>query len=208
MKIKEKILRKTTEFLIKEDCCKVTVDEIAAYNGISKRTLYELFLDKNDIIEQALLYCNEKTREYYHEVFSCHDDNIISVVLSGYHYRPDSKLTSAFRLFSDAKKYLPDIYENVEKVILEEHRGDLRKLLRKGQEDGLLLPDLQLDSLVTLLPMLIRVIGRVDYHAETPLSNKEIYYQTIIYYFRGISTEKGRMLIDDYLNKNKINNIV
>jgi len=96
----------------------------------------------------------------------------------------------------------------VEKVILEEHRGDLRKFLRKGQEDGLLLPDLQLDSLVTLLPMLIRVIGRVDYHAETPLSNKEIYYQTIIYYFRGISTEKGRMLIDDYLNKNKINNIV
>ena len=84
----------------------------------------------------------------------------------------------------------------------------MRKFLRKGQEDGLLLPDLQLDSLVTLLPMLIRVIGRVDYHAETPLSNKEIYYQTIIYYFRSISTEKGRMLIDDYLNKNKINNIV
>ena len=59
MKIKEKILRKTTEFLIKEGYHKVTVDEIAAYNGISKRTLYELFLDKNDIIEQALLYCNE-----------------------------------------------------------------------------------------------------------------------------------------------------
>jgi AcrR family transcriptional regulator len=39
MKIKEKILRKTTEFLIKEGCRKVTVDEIAAYNGISKRTL-------------------------------------------------------------------------------------------------------------------------------------------------------------------------
>ena len=46
MKIKEKILRKTTEFLIKEGYHKVTVDEIAAYNGISKRTLYELFLDK------------------------------------------------------------------------------------------------------------------------------------------------------------------
>ena len=206
--MKEKILRKTSDFLIREGCRKVTVDEIAAYNGVSKRTLYELFLDKNDIIEQTLLYCNDKTREYYHEVFRSYDDNIISVVLGGHHYRPNSKLASAFRLFADAKKNLPDIYENVEKVILEEHRGDLRKFLSKGQEDGLLLPDLQLDSLVTLLPMLIRLIGRVEYNADNHLSNKEIYYQTIIYYFRGISTEKGRMLIDDYLSKNKINNIV
>lgn len=72
----------------------------------------------------------------------------------------------------------------------------------------MLLPDLQIDSLVTLLPMLIRVISRSDFHTETPLSNKDIYCQTIIYYFRGISTEKGRMLIDDYLSKNKINDIV
>jgi AcrR family transcriptional regulator len=103
MKIKEKTLRKTTEFLIKEGCRKVTVDEIAAYNGISKRTLYELFLDKNDIIEQSLLYCNEKTREYYHEVFNSYDDNIISVILSGQHFRPDNKITSACRLFADEK---------------------------------------------------------------------------------------------------------
>ncbi len=208
MKIKEKTLRKTTEFLIKEGCRKVTVDEIAAYNGISKRTLYELFLDKNDIIEQSLLYCNEKTREYYHEVFNSYDDNIISVILSGQHFRPDNKITSACRLFADAKKYHPDIYENVEKVILEEHREDLRNFLRKGQEDGMLLPDLQIDSLVTLLPMLMRIIGRADFHAESPFSNKDIYCQTIIYYFRGISTEKGRKLIDDYLGNNKINNIV
>ena len=51
MKMKEKILKKTSDFLIREGCRKVTVDEIAAYNGVSKRTLYELFLDKNDIIE-------------------------------------------------------------------------------------------------------------------------------------------------------------
>ncbi len=202
--MKEKILKKTADYLIKEGCRKVTVDEIAAYNGISKRTLYELFLDKNEIIEQSLLYCNERTREYYHEIFSSHNDNIISVILSGHHFRPDSKLTSAFRLFADAKKHFPDIYENVEKVILEEHRADLRKFLRKGQEDGLLLPDLHIDSIVTFIPMLIRFIGRVDFHSETPISNRETYYQTIIYYFRGISTEKGRMFIDDYLNKNKI----
>jgi len=58
--MKEKILKKTSDFLIREGCRKVTVDEIAAYNGVSKRTLYELFLDKNDIIEQTPLYCNDK----------------------------------------------------------------------------------------------------------------------------------------------------
>lgn len=207
MGVKEKILRKTTEYLIKEGCRKVTVDEIATYNGVSKRTLYELFLDKDDVIEQSLLYCNEKSREYCRNLFSEYDNNIINIVLCGHNFRPNSKLTSAFRLFADAKKNIPDIYANVQDIIREEHREDMRFLLLKGQEEGFLLPDLKIDSLLSLLPAIMKSIGKAGFDTEFPLDHSGMFNLIFVYYIRGISTEKGRMLIDDYLSKNKTNTI-
>lgn len=51
---REEIIRTTQEFIARNGIRAVRVDEIAQTLGISKRTLYEMFTDKNDLISACL----------------------------------------------------------------------------------------------------------------------------------------------------------
>ena len=51
---KEEIIRTTLDLITRNGLRAVRVDEIAQMLGISKRTLYEMFADKNDLISACL----------------------------------------------------------------------------------------------------------------------------------------------------------
>ena len=51
---KEEIIHATQELIARNGIRAVRVDEIAQRLGISKRTLYEMFADKNDLISACL----------------------------------------------------------------------------------------------------------------------------------------------------------
>lgn len=51
---KEEIIRTTQDLIARNGICAVRVDEIAQMLGISKRTLYEMFVDKNGLISACL----------------------------------------------------------------------------------------------------------------------------------------------------------
>lgn len=51
---KEEIIHATQELIARNGIRAVRVDEIAQTLGISKRTLYEMFTDKNDLVSACL----------------------------------------------------------------------------------------------------------------------------------------------------------
>ena len=52
---KEEVIRTTQELISRNGIRAVRVDEIVAMLGISKRTLYEMFADKTDLVEACLI---------------------------------------------------------------------------------------------------------------------------------------------------------
>lgn len=52
---KEEVIRTTQELIARNGIRAVRVDEIALTLGISKRTLYEMFADKTDLVEACLV---------------------------------------------------------------------------------------------------------------------------------------------------------
>lgn len=60
---KEEIIRTTQEFITRNGIRAVRVDEIAQTLGISKRTLYEMFNDKNDLIGACLDAMSQQQQE-------------------------------------------------------------------------------------------------------------------------------------------------
>ena len=53
--MREKIIQTAAELFSKESIRPVTMDYIAGYMGISKRTIYENFRDKNDLLYNCIL---------------------------------------------------------------------------------------------------------------------------------------------------------
>ena len=60
---KEEIIHATQELIARNGIRAVRVDEIAQTLGISKRTLYEMFTDKNDLVGACLDAMSDQQQE-------------------------------------------------------------------------------------------------------------------------------------------------
>ena len=62
MELRDRIIEVSSDLFMSNGCKSVTMDEVAAANGISKRTLYEHFKDKTNLLEECLLMMEEKMK--------------------------------------------------------------------------------------------------------------------------------------------------
>ena len=66
---REQILRNTSVLFLERGCKSLTMDEVASANGMSKRTLYELFHDKAELLQECIYDFFTEVKKYYPEVF-------------------------------------------------------------------------------------------------------------------------------------------
>ena len=175
---KEEIIRITQELITRNGIRAVRVDEIAQTLGISKRTLYEMFADKEDLVSACL-------------DFMCHQQQ--ERITAYRKRRSRSSLQRAFKL----------VYEYIEhlrhKVAYAEHfdehrefwRNELAAHLRGSREEKLLLPEIDAESfadriLETIFEMRINNATREESY---------LFCRTIL---RGAATREGVERIDSH----------
>ena len=184
---KEEIIHATQELIARNGIRAVRVDEIAQTLGISKRTLYEMFTDKNDLVGACLDYMSHQQRERIVACSKRRGGNSLQKVL---------KLANEYmdNLYTVDPRFLSDIRH---KVIFAEHYDEHREFwhreitrcLEACREEELLLPEIDApafaDRLMNTLYEL-RLTGTV---------REELYLfcRTIL---RGAATRKGIELID------------
>jgi AcrR family transcriptional regulator len=182
------------------------MDDIAARLGVSKRTLYEMFSDKSDLLEQSLgWYFNRKREEM--ETRSAGAANVfeeIFLILEG--MKSDERRGV---LVGNLKKFYPDIHRRIEE---EAHRfsdREFNRLLDRGIQQGLLLPDINKElAMVTLTYTMMALFDqkhRLLKHDGIPLQMAFEY--VIVNFFRGLATHKGietiDAIVDNYNKRNK-----
>jgi AcrR family transcriptional regulator len=174
----------------------VTMDDIARELGMSKKTLYVYFRDKNDMVVKTLRYFMEehqcKLDVIYDDKSNAIDESfeIFKMVMEDMHeVKP--------KIFFDLKKYYPDgwkIYENFRTThipaLVEEN-------LKKGISEGLYRSDLNTRIISLAYGHLIHSIFENDYFPEKEFDFKTLYVDIFHYHIHGISSQKGL----DYLNE-------
>ena len=63
MATRTQILETSLQLFLEKGCKNVTMDDIASENGMSKRTLYELFKDKSSLLEESIVTLHERKME-------------------------------------------------------------------------------------------------------------------------------------------------
>ena len=185
--IREEIIRTTQEFIARNGIRAVRVDEIAQTLGISKRTLYEMFTDKNDLISACL---DAMSRQQQEQIVACRKR------------RSGNPLQKTVRLMNE---YIENLYrvdhsfrsDLRRKVIFaehyDEHRGfwhkELTMLLDMCRKQELLLPEIDAAAFAeqlmgTLLDLRLNGTSREEL---------SLFGRTIL---RGAATRQGIELID------------
>ena len=108
---KEEIIHATQELIARNGIRAVRVDEIAQTLGISKRTLYEMFTDKNDLVSACLEAMSHQQRERIVACRKRRGGNPLQKVL---------RLTNEYidNLYTVDHRFLSDISR---KIIFAEH---------------------------------------------------------------------------------------
>ena len=69
VELRERIITAATEAFTSKGIKSITMDDIAAALGISKRTLYEVFADKESLLKECILQKQAERDKYLQEIY-------------------------------------------------------------------------------------------------------------------------------------------
>jgi AcrR family transcriptional regulator len=173
----------------------VTMDSLAGQLGISKRTIYEVFSDKDELLIAVLTRIAQKQRELVKKVLDESENSIIAIFRMLEINRDFFQdISPAFQ--ADLKKYYNSILmENSIGPDLPDYRNN-QQVIENGIKEGLFRKEVNADLANRCLYNLGKTIVDHDVYPYELFSRRDVIENIFINYLRGISTQKGLDLIN------------
>ena len=200
---REQILRNTASLFLERGCKSVTMDEVASANGMSKRTLYELFHDKAKLLQECILLMHRNNVAKM-EAELAKADNVLEWFMHHMVSKEEKRMSNFYDLFTEVKRYYPEVFGNVVQGVNRRHCELLERIVERGQGEGLFVTGV-LDAHSLSLQLFELSVAVTDRAVRNYLEIKHDRCGDFLMFFliRGIATEKGRAYIDEYLENNK-----
>lgn len=192
--LRERIIVKATQAFTTHGIKSITMDDIATSLGISKRTLYEVFADKEALLKECLLKVQHDRDQYLKEVLD-KSNNVLEVILSLFKRNIEALHHTNKRFFVDIKKY-PKVYE-IMKNKQDTDSKNAMSFFKLGIDQGIFRSDINFP----IVNMLVREQFNVLLNTEIcdEFSFVDVYESIMFTYIRGISTEKGAAVLDEFI---------
>ena len=201
--MKDKILEKSQELFLNLGFKSVTMDEIANSLGISKKTLYEHYSNKTQLVEQVTDHlfdniCCEIDSVYALDLNPIEElFEIKKVVLQNL---KDEKSSPQYQL----QKYYPKIYLELKNKQFGVMQGSIKENLSTGIELNLYRNDIDIEFISRLyFHGLVGVRDR-DLFPLQQYSMNDLITNYLDYHLRGIATDKGIEELENQLNKQSV----
>ena len=200
--VKEKIISESIDLFMNYGVRSVTMDEIAKHLGISKKTIYQHFKDKEEIIIQSTALYFEKEHQVMDEIENGAENAVEHLFNLTICLRDRIKNTNT-SVFFDLKKYYQKAFEKYKSYKHDVIFNSVLKNLRRGIEEGLFRSDINPEILAYLRIGEIELSFNKEYFPEDKFTLVEIHEQLFDHFTYGILSEKGFKLFETYKQKEK-----
>lgn len=180
----------------------ITMDDIARELGVSKKTLYQDFTDKNDLIEKVISLDINQSQKFLEEFKSKKLNAIEEVFLVNSRIHQDrSRYNPTF--YYDLKKFYPETYRKW----LSERRKIMFGLvvtnLQKGKREGIYRSEIHEETIVKLYMARIEMLDSNDIIDNFQALSPEFMREIFIYHLHGICNENGLRTLSEFKEKFK-----
>ena len=198
--LKELILEKTRELFLTIGFKSVTMDQIAYDMGISKKTIYNFFENKNELVKAVTSYMfnsitngvTEIKKNSNNPINELYDINLFLIK-----YLKKESVSPLYQL----EKYYPLIHKEINKKQFDFITKSTTGSLNNGIKLGLFRRDIKIDFISRLYfkgMIGIRDLDTFPLNLYDPVSLK---IDFIEYHLRAIVTEKGLKKLNHFINK-------
>ena len=200
--MKEEIVKRALEEFMHYGFKSFTMDDLAHKLGMSKKTLYELFPSKTDLVESTLDYVLQMTCKNI-ENFVQGEGSVIENV-----FRNERTVQTTFNIKSgrpiwELQKYYSKTYERMESEFAKTDGLFIDKLLEKGWQEGLFRKDINVNFYKVFYTSVQRLRSITHTFPEREFPFWETIYTILEYFFRILVNEKGLKELERVLKEVK-----
>ena len=198
MEVRDRIIEEATKQFFQFGIRNVTMDDIAISLGISKRTVYEIFRDKGELVETCLNNLTLKEDKRVLEVVN-KSENVIETIFV--FMREGIKAMNSINpvFFKDLQKLYPQLWKRLDAEVRAKRLSLSARFLKKGIKEGLFRKDLNVEIISKLFQEQMNLLVDETIFPRDKYDHREIFQSMMINFTRGISTSKGIQIIDEIL---------
>ena len=204
MESKEKIVAKSDELFRLYGVKSVTMDEIARELGISKKTIYQYFNDKDELVCEATKHILECDRQEFEEIQEQADNSIEELFLISKCLRRNFENLNPSILF-DLKRYHPKAWDIFLKFKEQFFKENVKKSLRRGIEEGYFRPEINVEILTILRLEQVQMSFDPRVFPRNQFDFKEVQMQFFDHFVNGILTDQGRVYYNELFQLENVN---
>jgi AcrR family transcriptional regulator len=198
--MKDKIVDKAGELFLKLGFKSVTMDDIAAELGISKKTLYKYFNNKHSLVEESTTKLHEACITIIEKITEA-GYNAIKENFEIKKIFKEMFQTSSSSPIYQLKKYYPKVHQKIMDKEIVLFSKCLGRNFEKGVQEGYYREDVNIELATQFYFSLVFSI-----HENTIENYKipKLEQEVLAYHTRAIATQKGLIELENQLKNNQL----
>ncbi|MBI1343240.1 MAG: TetR family transcriptional regulator [Terrimonas sp.] len=204
MEIKERIREKAFEMFMRFGIRSVSMDEIAGQLGMSKKTLYQHFADKEELINDVVLHDIMKDEQDCREACG-QSANAVEEIFRIMGFVLEQLRNMNPVVLFDLQKFHPGAYAHFEKHKNEFMLNIVRANIERGLREELYRPELDIDIISKFRLESMFIPFNMDVFPSGKYNVAAITQEIMEHFVYGVATPKGYKLIQKYKKELIIN---
>jgi len=192
--MKEKIIEASLQQFLLHGIKEITMQKLVVPLGISTKTMYKYFTNKEDLLEECLKVHYGEADKTLKDILTGSPNPVVSL-FRVYYIALEQDFGINHLFYHDLNYYYPDLQD---KVIREYSNGALEAvttLIRQGIDGAYFLDYLIAPVVLETLTILYTSVTRSNAYKQFGMK-RDVVKHTIDIYLRGICTAKGLEIID------------
>lgn len=187
---KAKIFDSAEDMFLQHGFSKVTMEEIAAGMGISKKTLYKYFPNKRELLRELMSARQCEFMDHIETIWKREDLDFIGKFRETLDFVGES--SSRMNRMQDIQRSAPDIWREIHDFKRQKIFDKVRRLFEAGFEDGVFRSDVDRDIVILVYTNAVESIVNPESLSELPCTAGQAFEAISKIIFEGILTEEGR----------------
>lgn len=201
LQTKEKILKGAETLFMKYGIRSISMDDIAKHLSVSKKTLYQHFVDKDELVTMVTQTHMELNKKMYETVRDQSENSIDELHRIGQMVTRHLEDQNPSLLF-DIQKFHPKAW-NVWMDYKDNYiKSSIVRNIEQGKKDGHIRPEVNSEIFALLRLSTIQVCCDDQIFPHEKFSPAAVQSQVFEHFVYGLCTEKGKKLYQKYKENN------
>jgi AcrR family transcriptional regulator len=197
IRTKEKILRGAEELFMKYGVRSVAMDDIARHLSVSKKTIYQYFADKDEVVTQVASRHLGQNEAEFNAIAAVSKNALEELMRISVCMKRNMQSMNPVVLF-DLKKYHGKAWEVWTDHKNKSIRESVIRNIRQGIEEGLFRSNLNAEIVAAMRIEMIQFVFDPSVFPSDRFSMVDVHLQVLDHFMYGLLTDKGRKLYEKY----------